>query len=138
MAIAQEKKVAHGLTLTVAGTTIGQIINIKPPPLTISNDVDATTLDSTFEQFLASRPYNVGEFQFEYIWTPGADVDEALDTALIAYTSVACVITYANLTTSKTWTFSGYIKGLDTSPMSGKTTMPRTVTIKPTTAITRG
>lgn len=138
MAIAQEKKVAHGLTLTVAGTTIGQIVNIKPPPLTISNDVDVTTLDSTFEQFLASRPYNVGEFQFEYIWTPGADVDEALDAALIAYTTVACVITYANLTTSKTWTFSGYIKGLDTSPMNGKTAMPRTVGIRTTTAITRG
>ena len=137
MAIAQEKKVAHGITLTIAGTSVLQIIDITPPTISISSDVDATTLDSTFETFLPSRPYNIGEFTINYIWTPGADVDEAQDTALIAYTTVACVITYANLTTSKTWTFSGYIKSLSPPALNGKGVMQRSLVLRPTTAITR-
>ncbi len=138
MAIAQEKKVAQGLTLSIAAVSCGQIIDITPPALSISSDVDVTTLDSTFEQFEASRPYNTGELQFNIIWTPGADVDEAHDAALIAYTKVACVITYANLTTSKTWTFTGYLKNIGPPALNGKTVMNRAYTLKLTTAITRG
>ena len=138
MAIAQEKKVAHGITLTLGAVTIGQIIDITPPTLSISTDVDVTTLDSTFEQFLPSRPYNVGEITLNIIWTPGGDVDEALDTALIAYTSTAAVITFANLTTSKTWTASGYYKSIGPPALNGKTVMNRAITLKLTTAITRG
>lgn len=138
MAIAQEKKVAQGITWSWAGTTVTQVIDITPPALTISTDVDATTLDSTFEQFLPSRPYNTGELKLNYIWTPGADTDEILDAAAIAYTAGANVITYANLTTSKTWTFTGYIKNIGPPALNGKTVMNREVTIKLTTAITRG
>ncbi len=138
MAIAQEKKVAHGITLTLGAVTIGQIIDITPPTLSISTDVDATTLDSTFEQFLPSRPYNVGELTLNIIWTPGADVDEALDAALIAYTSTAAVITFANLTNSKTWTASGYYKSIGPPALNGKTVMNRALVLKLTTAITRG
>lgn len=138
MAIAQEKKIAHGITWSWNAGAVSQIIDITPPSLTIPTDVDATTLDSTIEQFLASRPYNTGELGLNYVWTPGADVDEILDAALAAYTIAANVITYANLTSSKTWTFSGYIKSLAPPALNGKTVMNRAVVIKLTTAITRG
>jgi len=138
MAIAQEKKVAQGITWSWAATTVTQVIDISPPTLAISSDVDTTTLDSTFEQFLPSRPYNTGELTLNYIWTPGADTDEILDAALIAYTTASNIITFANLTSSKTWTFTGYIKNLAPPALNGKTVMNRAVTIKLTTAITRG
>ena len=92
MAIAQEKKVAHGITLTLGAVTIGQIIDITPPTLSISTDVDVTTLDSTFEQFLPSRPYNVGEITLNIIWTPGGDVDGIKSVDVRVHVDVALPI----------------------------------------------
>ena len=137
MAIASEKKVGQGVTWSWAGGTIGQIKTLTPPALQISSDVDVTDLDSTFIAYLPSKPYEVGEFTIEYYSTPGATaVDVVFDAAIKAYTVAACVITFANLTTSKTWTFSGYIKSLSPAAIDGKTAMTRTVVIKPTTTIT--
>lgn len=136
MAITQEKKIGQGVTWTWATTTIGQVKTMTPPALTIPSDVDVTDLDDTFINYLPSRPYEVGDFQIEYFSTPGADIDAAFDTAIKAYTVGAVTIVYANLTTSKTWSFSGYIKSLSPGAFDGKTAVSRTITIKPTTAVT--
>ncbi len=137
MAIASEKKVGQGVTWSWAAGTIGQITSMTAPALLTPSKVDVTDLDSTVETSLPSKPHGVGEFSLDILATPGSTTcDTILDAAVKAQTVAANVITWANLTTSKTWTFSGYIVSKTPQAHDGKTAIKFTVVIQPTTTIT--
>jgi hypothetical protein len=137
MAIANEKKLGQSVTWSWAGQTVGQITNMTPPALITPSKVDVTDLDSTVETTLPSKPHGVGEMTLEILATPGATAtDVVFDAAVKAQTIATNVITWANLTTSKTWTFSGYIVSKTPQPHDGKTAIKYTLVIQPTTTIT--
>ncbi len=137
MAVAQEKKLGQGVTWSWAGQVVGQITSMTPPALLTPTKVDVTDLDSSVETSLPSKPHGTGEMSMDILATPGATIgDTVFDAAIKAQTIAANVITWANLTTSKTWTFSGYIVSKTPQPHDGKTAIKYTLVIQPTTTIT--
>lgn len=138
MAISQTKVIGQGVLYALNATTIGQVKSITPMPENF-DEVDATDLDDTIVTKLPSSPVNLGDVTIEMYWTPNADNDAAINTAMRARSQTAShVITYNNLVsaTSKTHTFTGWIKSLTPGVIDGKTAMTRTIVITPNSTIT--
>lgn len=134
MAVAQEKKTGQGTTYSYAAAVVGQVKTITLGGTAVSK-VDVTDLDSTIVAYIAGKPKEVKETTIEFFWTPGADKDETIDTALQAYTVGTHVVVFASLTTSKTATWSGFFTDFTPAALSGKEGITRTVTICPTSVI---
>lgn len=123
-----EKKIGHGATLTIAGTTCSQIRNIQPPSFS-REDVDATTLDDGVQYNLPSDPEDPGEVTFEQIWQQSDTNHLLLDTDFGARTIATYTIVYP-LSTPRTCTFSAWVKSLSPGVLEGKSVIMRTVVLR--------
>ena len=121
----------------VSGTfmTVGQIRNLQPPMFT-REAVEATTTDSTLDEFIAASIPNWGMLRFTQCWEPGDTSHQELDTAAAAATVMNCKIVY-DLATDKTDTFSGFITEMGPEAAGPKDLITRTVVIQLTTVVTR-
>lgn len=132
--MAVEKKIGHGATLSIAGTPIQQIRDIQPATFS-REDVDATTLDDGVQYNLPSDPEDPGEVTFTIVWTQGQTNHALLDTDFNARTIASYAITFP-WTTTRTATFSAWIKSTAPSALRGNEVMALTVTLRLVSAIT--
>ncbi len=119
-------------------TTIGEIINITPNSITCE-DINVTTTDSTFEEFLPSEIDDLGEISFEQIWHANDSNHELVDTAFDNRDTAKdygwqIVYPYATPVNDD---FNGYVKAMSPAVIGPKDVIKRTVTIKLTSAVTR-
>lgn len=127
--MAVQKKIGHGITITLGGTTLSQIRNIRWVTQS-REEVEATTLDDGVEYMLPSDPENVGEVSFEQIWTSGEANHELIETDFDARTIGTWTIVFNTWTTTRTATFTGWVKSHGDVQIDGKTVLFRTVVIK--------
>jgi hypothetical protein len=130
-----DKTAGYGTTVKLGSDTIARVRSITPATLT-RDDVEATTLDSTVEDFLAGDPPNVGELLLDLVWKPGATNDELLETAFAGKTNGSWTIVWPS-SINKTDAFTGYINQLAPAVVESKTVISRQVKIRLTSAITR-
>lgn len=137
MAVAQSKTIGQTTSYTGNATLMGQVLRITPPAESFEK-VEVTDLDDTLVAFIPSSPIQVGEVSIEVLWTPNADADAVIDTALRARSIVTHIITYNGLTVSanKIHTFSGFYLSVTPSVVEGKVPLTRTFVIVPTTVVT--
>lgn len=128
------RHIGHTTTLSVdilggtSWTAIGQILSITPPTMS-REDIDATTLDDTFQYKLPTDPEDVGELSFELAWDVNATNPTIIETALSGRNIVATwKITYPS-SANKTQIFTAWVKSFAPQQMSGKDIIKAQVTL---------
>jgi predicted secreted protein len=120
----------HGAVLTIAATTIGNIISVSGPEQS-RDAVDKSTMDSTnkFREFIPGMA-DGGEISFDvnYDGAAGATAND-LHNAFTATAAQAIVVQINNGGTTSSWAVSGFVTGLGYAiPHDEKVT--QSVTIK--------
>jgi hypothetical protein len=126
--------------LSYDSTTIGEIINLTPPPVSCE-DIDVTTTDSDIEETKPADVTDCGTLTFDQVWHPNDTNHEIVETAyanrsVLAEESKNWVITYP-FTTAVSDTFTGYVNNIGPQTIGPKDSIKRSVTVKLTSVVTR-
>lgn len=124
-----------GALTTVNSQTITLVVNSSPPKRE-RELVDVTTLDSTLQTYLPGVEKH-SEWQFDLLRDPDDSAQTTLYTLFGAKTTVSCVITFTD-TTPATWTFNGFVSGIDPQQIEHNKPLMWRVTIQRNGAITVG
>lgn len=122
---------AHGTTISLGGTAVGEVLDISGPGMSLSLE-DATNHDSSGWRENVPTILEGGDVSFDINFTAHAS-QVAVRTAMTARTKGAWVVTFPSA--MGTASFSGYVTGFEYSaPVEG--ILRASVTISITGAIT--
>ena len=114
-------------TIKFGGTPVVAVTDISGPGVTV-NAIDVSTRDSLARAFKPGM-YDAGEVTFSIVYDPDAATHQALTTAVLAGSILACILTLSD-TTPATITFSGFITNFAVkTPMDDAMTADVTVKI---------
>ncbi len=135
MTISAEKKLGHNTVFKQSTTAIAQCTRIKIPGYD-HGEVEVTTLDSTIKDFIPEDPVEITECTVDGIWVSGLASQELLQTAVTAKTNDTYNIVVSSWTTSRTFTFTGYVTMTDPQDVQSKNPMSISFRIRPTSVVT--
>jgi hypothetical protein len=119
---------AHGTLISRAGTVIGELKDITPPPIT-RNALELTTHNDDYDSYIVGIKRR-GEMTFTVNFIPSGET-QALNGLVKAWdvgSLDAYVVTYPDLTR---WVFSGYVTNVaPTAPVDGP--LEASITVRPT------
>jgi hypothetical protein len=136
MTISAEKKLGHGSVLKQTATPIAQLKKIQIPGYD-RGEVDATTLDSTIQDFLPGDPPEITPIDIDAIWVGGLASQELIETSVRAKTNDTYVAIVSGWSTARTFTFTGYVTMTKPADVVSKDPMGVSYRIRPTSVVTQ-
>lgn len=128
----------YGLHVDWAGGTswvaVGQVLSISPPPVTMG-EVDVTTLDSTFTEYLPVELEDYGVMSFNIAFDPDDSAHQALYTNIVLGTIAAWKLTPPGNSGTNTRIFSGFGTNYQEGEVTPKGLLTCSFSVRLTSAI---
>jgi hypothetical protein len=135
MTISAEKKLGHNTLFKQSTTPIVQCTRIKIPGYN-HGEVEVTTLDSTIKDFIPEDPPEITECTVDGIWVSGLASQELAANVGRSEVERHLFIVVQSWTTSRTFTFTGYVTMTDPQDIQSKNPMSISFRIRPTSVVT--